>query len=177
MAIDNFLSAKKDDLPRPVQNIFEAATITTEGILLRDRMVALVLPIMLNSITSRMCTHIPGTFNQSEIFRVRRIAGSTFGNLTSGVVISFDFNGQYSSMDQRHLAGSGDGTVTGSASEFESDSATDIGTDLPFDNQLGRRLIRQTIAFIERMELTADEKKKSYQDNAMRLLRLPLGII
>lgn len=52
-----------------------------------------------------------------------------------------------------------------------------FGTDVPFDNQLGRRLIRQTIESVERMELSAEEKKKIYQDNVMRLLRLPLGIL
>jgi len=52
-----------------------------------------------------------------------------------------------------------------------------FGTDAPFDNQLGRRLIRQTIDSVERMGLNDEEKKKIYQDNAMRLLRLPLGII
>ena len=145
MSIDNFLSARKEDLPREVQGIFEAATSTTEGILLRDRMVALVLPILLNSITSRMVTHIPGTFNQSEIFRVRRIAGSTFGDLTSGDVIGYDFNGQYSSMDQRYQAGTGDGTVTGSADEFEFDSATDIGTAMPFKRKSVKILHDRTI--------------------------------
>jgi predicted TIM-barrel fold metal-dependent hydrolase len=52
-----------------------------------------------------------------------------------------------------------------------------FGTDAPFDNQLGRRLIRQTIESVERMGLSDEEKKKIYQDNAMKLLRLPLGII
>ncbi|MBW1738155.1 MAG: amidohydrolase [Deltaproteobacteria bacterium] len=50
-----------------------------------------------------------------------------------------------------------------------------FGTDLPFDNQFGRRLIRQTIEAVERMDLTDEEKKKIYRDNAIKLLRLPLG--
>jgi predicted TIM-barrel fold metal-dependent hydrolase len=52
-----------------------------------------------------------------------------------------------------------------------------FGTDLPFDNQFGRRLIRQTIESIEHMSLSEEEKKKIYQDNSIKLLRLPLGII
>ncbi|MBN2059608.1 MAG: amidohydrolase family protein, partial [Deltaproteobacteria bacterium] len=51
-----------------------------------------------------------------------------------------------------------------------------FGTDAPFDNQFGRRLIRQTIESVERMDLTEGEKKQIYQDNAIRLLRLPLGV-
>jgi aminocarboxymuconate-semialdehyde decarboxylase len=50
-----------------------------------------------------------------------------------------------------------------------------FGTDLPFGNQLGRRLIRQAIEAVERMGLNDDEKRKIYQNNAIKLLRLPLG--
>ena len=40
---------------------------------------------------------------------------------------------------------------------------------------IGRRLIRQTIESVERMGLDDGEKKKIFQDNAIKLLRLPLG--
>ncbi|MFH1984783.1 MAG: hypothetical protein ABIL58_23325 [Pseudomonadota bacterium] len=120
--------------------VFESAgstLATTEGILMRDRMIALVLPVMLQSITGRMVTHIPGQFNQSEIFRIRKVAGSTFGDLTKGDVIDVDFNGHYAAMDQRFLAAIGDGTEVGGAASstpnfFRLDSATDIGVKMPF---------------------------------------------
>lgn len=51
-----------------------------------------------------------------------------------------------------------------------------FGTDAPFDNQLGRRLIRQTIESVERLGLSDEDQRKVFQDNAIRLLRLPLGI-
>lgn len=51
-----------------------------------------------------------------------------------------------------------------------------FGTDLPFGNQLGRRLIRQAMEAVERMGLNDEEKRKIYQDNAIKLLRLPLGL-
>lgn len=50
-----------------------------------------------------------------------------------------------------------------------------FGTDAPFDNQYGRRLIRQAVEAVERMELSGEDKKKIYQDNAIKLLRLPMG--
>ena len=50
-----------------------------------------------------------------------------------------------------------------------------FGTDVPFGNQLGRRLIRQAIEAVEGMELSDEDKRKIYQDNAIKLLRLPLG--
>ena len=49
-----------------------------------------------------------------------------------------------------------------------------FATDMPFDNQKGRRLIRDTIASVEQMGLDADEKAKLYRHNAVNLLRLPL---
>jgi len=52
-----------------------------------------------------------------------------------------------------------------------------FGTDLPFGNQLGRRLIRQAIEAVEGMGISDSEKRKIYQDNAIKLLRLPLGVI
>jgi predicted TIM-barrel fold metal-dependent hydrolase len=52
-----------------------------------------------------------------------------------------------------------------------------FGTDAPFDNQFGRRLIRQTIESVERMDLNEGEKRQIYRDNAIKLLRLPLGVM
>ena len=83
---------------------------TSEGIIQRNRQVALIVPVQLMMITNDMVTHIPANFNQAEIFRINRIAGSTFGDLSEGDIIDTDFNGQYSSMDQRAEMGLGDGT-------------------------------------------------------------------
>ncbi|MHB8092053.1 MAG: amidohydrolase family protein [Syntrophales bacterium] len=72
---------------------------------------------------------------------------------------------------------SGNAAALKCAREFAGIDQMLFGTDAPFDSQLGRRLIRQTIDSVERMGLNDEEKKKIYQDNAMTLLRLPLGII
>ena len=133
-AIENavLLSSGKAD---SLQGIFESAgdeISTTDGILMRDRMVALILPVMLQSITSQMVTFIPGDFNQSEMFKVSRVAGSTFGDLTKGDVIDYDYNSRYSVMDQRWGAPDGDGTEVGGAASttanyfrFDSDTVFD----------------------------------------------------
>jgi len=49
-----------------------------------------------------------------------------------------------------------------------------FGTDVPFGNQLGRRLIRQAIEAVEGMGLSDEEKRKIYRDNAKELMRLPV---
>jgi hypothetical protein len=113
--------------------VLEAAEMsTTEGIILRDRLAALIMPYTLNMITSRFVNMIPGDFNKSEIFKVYQVAGSTFGGLTKGDVIDQTFNSQYTSMDQRVLTGTGDGTDTGSSNEFRLTAATAFGKAMPF---------------------------------------------
>ncbi|MBI4637191.1 MAG: amidohydrolase [Candidatus Rokubacteria bacterium] len=49
-----------------------------------------------------------------------------------------------------------------------------FGTDMPFDPERGPGFIRETIAAMERMRATPGEKKKIYEDNARRMLRLRL---
>jgi predicted TIM-barrel fold metal-dependent hydrolase len=47
-----------------------------------------------------------------------------------------------------------------------------FGTDMPYDNEIGNRFIRETIRSVEEMDIPAADKKKIYEDNARRLLRL-----
>jgi len=135
-AIENIISAATGNAKQAGGMggmVLEAANVsTTDGILMRDRMVALVLPAMLQSVTGNIVSYIPGTFNQSEIFKIWRVAASTFGDLTTGDRIDHNFSGQYSSMDQRFLTLAGDGTKTGSSNEFDLNAATKWGATRPF---------------------------------------------
>ena len=49
-----------------------------------------------------------------------------------------------------------------------------FGTDMPFDPEKGPGFIRDTIAAMERMRASAEDKAKIYAGNAQRLLRLRL---
>jgi predicted TIM-barrel fold metal-dependent hydrolase len=49
-----------------------------------------------------------------------------------------------------------------------------FATDMPFDSQIGYRLVRETIRSIEEMDITDGEKRKIFEDNARKLLRLPI---
>ena len=49
-----------------------------------------------------------------------------------------------------------------------------FATDMPFDSQLGDASIRETIRSIEEMEIPDSEKKKIFEDNARKLMRLPV---
>lgn len=110
-AIENAIAISGSNIT--LGGVFESADMsTTEGILLRDKLISLVLPVMLNSITSEMTTYIPGDFNQSEFYRVFRVAGSSFGDLKKGDTINYDYDGLYSVMDQRHVLGNADASTT-----------------------------------------------------------------
>jgi predicted TIM-barrel fold metal-dependent hydrolase len=47
-----------------------------------------------------------------------------------------------------------------------------FGTDMPFDPEKGHGFIRDTIAALETMRATDEERGKIYEGNARRLLRL-----
>ena len=49
-----------------------------------------------------------------------------------------------------------------------------FGTDMPWDNQFGLKYTRETIASVEQMDINDAEKKMIFEDNARRLLRLPV---
>ena len=49
-----------------------------------------------------------------------------------------------------------------------------FGTDMPWDPEKGPGFIRETIAAMERMRATGEEKTKIYEGNARRMLRLRL---
>jgi predicted TIM-barrel fold metal-dependent hydrolase len=49
-----------------------------------------------------------------------------------------------------------------------------FGTDFPFAGQNGERVTRQTIAAIEEVDISDEEKRKIFEDNARNLMRLPI---
>ena len=49
-----------------------------------------------------------------------------------------------------------------------------FATDMPYDDELGERFTRQTIEAVEQMDIQGSEKKMIFEDNIVRLLRLPV---
>jgi len=48
-----------------------------------------------------------------------------------------------------------------------------FGTDMPFDSEMGLVAVRRTVEAIERMSISDSDKRKIFEENAKRLLRLP----
>lgn len=85
---------------------------TTEGLLIRNKFLALVMPRVLSMITNQMTTPIPGEYNSAEIFWLERIAKSNFGTVSAGDVIDEMYTGQLGVMNRRELLATADGTAT-----------------------------------------------------------------
>jgi predicted TIM-barrel fold metal-dependent hydrolase len=49
-----------------------------------------------------------------------------------------------------------------------------FGTDMPYDNQMGYRHIRETVRSVQEMAVTDSERRLIFEDNAKRIMRLPL---
>jgi predicted TIM-barrel fold metal-dependent hydrolase len=49
-----------------------------------------------------------------------------------------------------------------------------FATDSPYDNQLGERVYRETIAAVEAMDIDDADRRKIFEGNARRLFRLPV---
>jgi aminocarboxymuconate-semialdehyde decarboxylase len=49
-----------------------------------------------------------------------------------------------------------------------------FGTDAPFDAQLGDYGTKRTIQAVEQMAISEEDKKKIFESNARKLLRLPV---
>ena len=47
-----------------------------------------------------------------------------------------------------------------------------FGTDMPYDNELGARLYRETLPAVEAMQIDAGSRRKIFSENARRLFRL-----
>lgn len=78
----------------------KASIETTEGQEFRARQAGLILPVLLMAATSDAATFIPAGANETEIFRIRRHAGSTFGDYTRDEEIGEFSHGQYTQLDQ-----------------------------------------------------------------------------
>ena len=69
----------------------------------RSRMAGLILPVMLQSTTGDAATYIPGGADESEIYRIYRKAGRSFGDVEAGTELDVGLSAQYSNMKQTRL--------------------------------------------------------------------------
>lgn len=80
----------------------KASIETTEGQEFRAKQAGLILPVLLMAATSDAATFIPAGANETEIFRIKRVAGTTFGDYKRGDELGQFSHGQYSQMNQTY---------------------------------------------------------------------------
>lgn len=110
---------------------------TSEGVELRAKMIALILPTLLATATSDAVTFMPAQNDELEIFKVYRTAGNSFGDFAKGQLIDDRTVGQYSQMRQRFPMVA-EQQPDGTKKSFTFTSATDLVNtkfDIPMKKQ------------------------------------------
>jgi len=81
---------------------------------------------------------------------------------------------EYYPMFYNDTALSGSSSALTCAYDFFGPEHLLFGSDAPFDTEQGARLIRQTIEAIEEMDIPVRDKQKIFEENAGKLLHLPV---
>lgn len=128
----------------------KASLNTTEGIEIRAKQAGLILPVLLMAATSDAVTYIPAQANETEIFEIRRVAGSTLGDYNQGDEIGLFSHGQYASMNQQYpfIAAQ---QPDGAKKVFTFNSATDLNSKkkLPFKRGSVKLMVNRRIVATE----------------------------
>lgn len=86
---------------------------TSDGVMRVAQYAALILPASMGAATSDACTFVPCTHDESDIYELFNVAGSTFGNFQIGDEMTLQSAGAYSQMSRIYpLKAKGDGEAT-----------------------------------------------------------------
>lgn len=127
----------------------KASLSTSEGIEIRAKQAGLILPVLLMAATSDAVTYIPAQANETEIFEIRRVAGSNFGDYKQGDEIGLFSHGQYSSMNQTYMFGATE-QPDGNKTAFVYDSSKDgFAGKVPFKKGTVKVLVNRRLCATE----------------------------
>ncbi|HIF9347101.1 TPA: hypothetical protein ACX6RX_003212 [Photobacterium damselae] len=141
---------------KPMYESIGKSLSTSDGVEIRAKMVALVLPTLLATATSDAVTYIPAANDEVEIFNIIRTAGTTFGEFKKGQLIDDSTIGQYSQMRQRYKF-KADQQPDGSKKEYVFTPQTDLpNTDFEIPVKKG------TISlYVNRKRIARDYENKA----------------
>lgn len=113
------IDGKKRMDGRVEQSMLESAAITTgsdmsgqDGIMHQALFMAMILPTSLGAATSDACTFIPVPRDQSDVYEIINVAGTSFGDYSIGDQLDMQSVGQYAQMRRRYIVdASADGTT------------------------------------------------------------------
>lgn len=75
----------------------------SDGVMRLPLFLAMILPVQLGAATADACTFIPVTRDQSDIYEVFNVAGSSFGSYAAGDVLDMQSVGVYSQLRRRYV--------------------------------------------------------------------------
>jgi hypothetical protein len=123
--------------------MFESASEsmrTSDGVMRIAQYAALILPVALGAATSDACTFIPCTHDESDIYELINIAGTSFGTFKPGDELNMQSAGVYTQMKRLYqLADKGDGATT----EFTFDIKDFEGQSCPIRSGYNKMLINR----------------------------------
>lgn len=91
----------------------KASLETSEGVEIRAKTGALILPVALAAATNDAATFCAGGRDEVEVFEISRIAGTSFGDVVKGEVLDDFFDKQFTGLKQVYaLPTQADGTKT-----------------------------------------------------------------
>lgn len=127
----------------------KASIETTEGQEFRAKQAGLILPVLLMAATSDAATFIPAGANETEIFRIKRVAGTTFGDYKRGDELGQFSHGQYSQMNQTYAFSAAE-RPNGAKKSYTYNSATDgPRIAVPFAKKSVKVLVNRVVCATE----------------------------
>ncbi|EAS7162621.1 hypothetical protein EFY40_21615 [Salmonella enterica] len=100
----------------------------SDGVMRLPLFLAMILPSQLGAATSDACTYIPVTRDQSDIYEIINVAGSSFGSYAAGDPLDMQSVGVYSQLRRRYVLVA---RADGSAKTFTFKMADHEGQEVP----------------------------------------------
>lgn len=76
---------------------------TSEGISIRSKTAALIMPVALAATTNDAATFVQGGRDEVECFEIHRVSNTAFGDVAKGQVLDESFHSQFSGMKQAYI--------------------------------------------------------------------------
>lgn len=110
------LESARKDMGKTTQAMLESVSkdmmSVSDGVMRLPLFLAMILPAQLGAATSDACTFIPVTRDQSDIYEIMNVAGSSFGSYAAGDTLDMQSVGVYSQLRRRYvLVASADGSA------------------------------------------------------------------
>ncbi|EAT3775301.1 hypothetical protein EQ442_23815 [Salmonella enterica] len=110
------LESSRKDMGKTTQAMLESVSkdmmSVSDGVMRLPLFLAMILPAQLGAATSDACTFIPVTRDQSDIYEIINVAGSSFGSYAAGDTLDMQSVGVYSQLRRRYvLVASADGSA------------------------------------------------------------------